>query len=298
MSNPAGVSQSARRWGSASAFLHQGIPRLFTPSAAPPPQYSTSSDTTTPDLGALSLCNDDHKTSHHYFYYRLFQDGVPITSRNKFPIAGSSNHNQEFIGRILPENIPPPRSVKTLKHHIAKSEGFAANDIQDIYLPDCDTAIEETARLDRSFNAPGTDAGAPMEVIIREGVPRTLNSVSSRGGQLYDPADWIVKEDGSAVPRVDSAKPWLLASASLPHPWKRGRVRGYKSIWVQNLEKPDGKWHPSPIPEDALIYVENDSNKLLPLTSSDRGLVPCYRCIYVAEKLIGGIPVDNVYEDF
>ncbi|KAF8309649.1 hypothetical protein DL93DRAFT_2158246 [Clavulina sp. PMI_390] len=295
MSNPAGTSQTTRRWGSASAFLRQGILRSFTPPSEPPPRYS--SDTTTPDLAALSLSNDGRNTPHHYFYYRLFQDGVPIISHNNFA-SGSSNDDQELIGRIRPEHIAPPRSVKMLKLYIAKSEGFGANDIQDVYLPDCDTAIEETARLDRSANAPGTDAATPMEVIIREGVSRTLTSVPSRGGQLYDPADWIIKADGTAEPRVDSAKPWRLASTSLPPPWKRGRVRGHKSIWVKNLKKPDGQWYPSPIEEGALIYVENDFKKLLHLNWPGQEPDPCYRSIYVAEGLIGGIPVENVeFED-
>ncbi|KAF8309622.1 hypothetical protein DL93DRAFT_1705524 [Clavulina sp. PMI_390] len=175
-----------------------------------------------------------------YLYYRLYQDGGPLGSYRKF--GPDDNERSELIGRLLVDDIPPPRTIRNLKRYIARLEGFIGPQVEDILLSSASREGEEdTTFLEFSTYAPGCDFTHPVHVIILDGARRTLPgrlppsisgyasspsrlSTSSRT-IFHQGVFWNVDAYGFGEPRVDPDCSWTIVGAANPPGWTNAHIK-------------------------------------------------------------------------
>ncbi|KAF8311834.1 hypothetical protein DL93DRAFT_2168744 [Clavulina sp. PMI_390] len=265
---------------------------MSDPEKLPPPDYTpySSIDNVAPSQGASSssvVVAKDGEAHIYYFYYRLFQNYAPIPSHQAFGVAGGDGKYRNRVGRLQHDDIPPPRTIGTLKRTIARLEGFDSTATEQLHFPSesLNQLPEDTRLLDllSSGSAAGTDQDAPIDVIIQEGAVRSAEPSPTPQSRS---AMWTITADGSAEPRVDGTNPCRLASAEPLPPWKRGHVKGKDKVVWAHLKATDAAMVPISVHDYAFLYVNPAIRQIGPRA--------CYRIIVVAESLVGYINVEDV----
>ncbi|KAF8307467.1 hypothetical protein DL93DRAFT_2088009 [Clavulina sp. PMI_390] len=152
-------------------------------------------------------------SGNKYFYYRLDQAGSALVPYQRF-ISGIEGESDQ-IGRIHVDDIPPPQTLQSLKWSIARFEGFRTTDLQIRIRPPLYETLAETARLDFSVGAPGTEARAATKIEILSGVERAPPTPAPALPVLSPTVWWTINEaTGFGEPKVDPQdKTLILASA-------------------------------------------------------------------------------------
>ncbi|KAF8309655.1 hypothetical protein DL93DRAFT_2170220 [Clavulina sp. PMI_390] len=223
-----------------------------------------------------------------YMYYRMFQNDGPISSYHALGSGGTQGTGR--IGRLRLDDLPPPRTIKILKRSIARREGFDPDATQQIYPYSSAQVLEDPSPLDDLMTEVGNDRHSPLEILIQDDASRspqtTLPSISPPKPLTSDFSFWITNEAGEIQPNFDRKHPYRLAMADPPPPWKRAHVKG-KDKFALLWDVPDSpKLITTAVHEHALLYVDTRAK---PVRNGGTGeILPHYRVIIVAERLLGG----------
>ncbi|KAF8309651.1 hypothetical protein DL93DRAFT_1707553 [Clavulina sp. PMI_390] len=268
----------------------------------------------------MSLCVRIQPNKHDSFadcfcilhlpvFYRLFQRGCPLPSRNTVISRTHSTlytKGRHIIGRVRLRDIPPSLSSGALKQHIAEAEGFLYNDVLAIFLPGSDVAVATTAILDLSVDAPGTNEQAPISIIIRDNSPRSpalekssspfsIDQISTRslGTSLstLDPSispRWTSSQNThQAGSIVDPLRPSRTPNLPLdpraqdpPPGWVKARTKNGLFGSIDAFCKEGGTYHRIHIPSRTIIFIDVVGDyEFLKDCNSGRSWT-CWRALY------------------
>ncbi|KAF8307857.1 hypothetical protein DL93DRAFT_1974079 [Clavulina sp. PMI_390] len=282
---------------SSMSFLSASISHILysnpDPKIASPPSYGDIADSgDSPNSRDVKIDRTTEKRP--YFYYRLFHHNIRLPSwQSGATTMEIDSEEATFTGRLLPEHLPPPRTGKVLKVHVAVVEGFSPGDVESIYLPGAKSGLSGSDRINLSTGAPGSDKDYPMEIVIKEGARRAPLVPSPPPVKPY-PVIWNIGLDSIGSPKVDAGTSWILESAVPPPPWKRAHAHPDREwVFVQKDAK-ILRYASVRLPKQALLYI--DPTKPLTRIEDNNTKVTedQYRVVVVSEGIIGFIPVQWV----